>query len=121
MERGFWSGQASQKSEIKKIIKIINVQGSTKYTKTQKYKNTSHGWNEMWSEATVAVGEHQTIGGRWIQPMGSEQASDQPIGGEDPALTGQHFHGSQTFSVLLPSFFKMEEKLFQQIKKIDYT
>ena len=53
--------------------------------------------------------------------MGSEQARDQPIGGQDLALTGQHFHSSQTFSVLLPSFFKMEEKLFQQIQKIDWT
>ena len=69
----------------------------------------------MLSEATVAVGEHPEAAesDQWE----GEQARDQPIGGKDPALTGQHFHSSQTFSVLLPSFFKMEEKLFQQIQK----
>ena len=61
----------------------------------------------------------RSIGGRRVRPMRSELAGDRPIGDEDAALTGQHFHGSQTFSVLLPRFFKMD--IFQENSKIDLT
>ena len=32
-------------------------------TLKNKYKNPSHGWDEMLSEATVAVGEHPEAAG----------------------------------------------------------
>ena len=71
----------------------------------------------MWSEA-VAVAQHQN------HPRPLEPTNENPAGEQSTnrrrgcALTGQHFHRGQTFSVLLSRFFKMEAKLFQKFQKM---